>query len=153
MFWTNDDSKPASTQTGVQVPRALWAVGKPKEGPVVLAWGLPVLHRPWVWQVLRRRSVCMYVCVCAFIFNLQIQSWGEPACWAYRLTEQTPGTRGVTATAPLPSAAQLSATFLLNCGKWEGLPEAPGAVPRILLFSWTQPCFSGNFWNQAPGRY
>lgn len=43
---------------------------------------------------------------------------------AHRLTEQTAGARGVTASAPLPSVAQLPATFLLEGWEWEGLPES-----------------------------
>ena len=72
MFWTDDDSNPASTQTGAQVPRAFWGVGDAKGGPRgALAWGLPVLHRPdcgksWGGRVY----MCVRVCVCAFIFNL-----------------------------------------------------------------------------------
>lgn len=63
MFCTNDDSKPASTQTGAQAPRALWAVGKAKGGPSGPGLG-PACPPPALSVASLEEEECMYVCVC-----------------------------------------------------------------------------------------
>lgn len=66
MFCTNDDSKPASTQTGAQAPRALWAVGKAKGGPSGPGLG-PACPPPALSAASLEEEECMYVCVCVRI--------------------------------------------------------------------------------------
>ena len=67
MFWTDDDSKPASTQTGAQVPRALWAVGKAQGGPSGPGLG-PACPPPALSAASLEEEECTYVCVCARIY-------------------------------------------------------------------------------------
>lgn len=128
-------------------------------------WGTPKGGPGWPWPGTCLSSIgptagsleeeeCMYACMCVCIYFSSVDSGlrrisllGLQTNRAKRL-----GWGLSLPVPPLPFGAQLSATFLLNCRKWEGPPEAHGAVPRILLFSWTQPCFSGNFWHLL-GRY
>ena len=68
-FWTDDDSNPASTQTGAQVPRAFWGVGDAKGGPGG-PWPGACLSSisPTAGSLEEEECICACVCVCVHLF-------------------------------------------------------------------------------------